>query len=112
MNWQEGLEPCGSGADVYRDVVYLYTNILMDYPEGESVELATRVILDSKHFVKEWPFRDEADQLLRFICRVMPGLSVLKTELTKELPPSELIIVPLHAILGELNQKWIFHQEN
>lgn len=37
MNWQEGLEPCGSGADVYRDVVYLYTNILMDYPEGESV---------------------------------------------------------------------------
>ena len=75
-------------------------------------QLATRVILDSKHFVKEWPFRDEADQLLRFICRVMPGLSVLKTELTKELPPSELIIVPLHAILGELNQKWIFHQEN
>ena len=25
------------GADVYRDVVYLYTNILMDSPEGESV---------------------------------------------------------------------------
>ena len=37
LSMQEGLEPCGSGADVYRDVVYLYTNILMDYPEGESV---------------------------------------------------------------------------
>lgn len=32
------------------------------------------------------------------------GQGVLKTELTKELLPSELIIVPLHATLGELKQ--------
>jgi hypothetical protein len=38
------------------------------------VDLATQAILDSKHFVKEWPFIDEEDQFLRFICRLMPKL--------------------------------------
>lgn len=62
------------GADVYSDVVYLYTNVLLGgYPESELVDLATRAILDSKHFVKEWQFKDEDDQFLRFICRLMPS---------------------------------------
>ena len=39
--------------DVYSDVVYLYTNGLLSDSESELVELATRAILDSKHFVKE-----------------------------------------------------------
>lgn len=33
-------------------------------------------------------------------CGSFVELCPVKTELTKELPPSELIIVPLHAILG------------
>ncbi|KAL7174764.1 hypothetical protein ACSBR1_043943 (mitochondrion) [Camellia fascicularis] len=73
------------GADVYSDVVYLYTNVLLGYPESELVELATRAILDSKHFVKEWPFKDEDDQFLRFICRLMPSSRELKYEFTRGL---------------------------
>ncbi|XP_057972662.1 PHD finger protein MALE MEIOCYTE DEATH 1 [Malania oleifera] len=98
-----------AGADVYSDMIYLYTNILFEYPESDTVELATQVVLDTKHFVKEWPFRDEDDQLLRFICRIMPSLSDDGTELTairefQSPPPSEFISVPLHATLGELKR--------
>ena len=92
------------GADVYSDVVYLYTNVLLGYPESKLVELATREILDSKHFVKEWPFKDEDDQFLRFICRLMPSSRELKYELTRELPPGELIVVPPYATVGELKE--------
>ena len=65
-------------------------------------QLATRVILDRKDFVKEWPFRDEMDQLLWFICRVMPGLSILKTELTKELPYPRVSLSLFHSM-----QHWV-----
>ena len=52
-----------SGTDVYSDVSDLYDNGILAYPESEVVELAVRTVLDSKHFVKEWPFRDELDEL-------------------------------------------------
>lgn len=91
-------------ADVYSDVVYLYTNGLLSYPESEVVELATRAIFDSKHFVKEWPFKDEDDLFLRFICRLMPSSRELKYEWTRELPPGELIVVPPYATVGELKE--------
>ncbi|KAK9272792.1 hypothetical protein L1049_003169 [Liquidambar formosana] len=92
------------GADVYWDVVFLYTNILLGYPESSSVELATRAVLDSKHFVKEWPFKDDDDQFLRFICRLMPTSRELKNELTREFPPGELVVVPPYATVGELKE--------
>ncbi|GAV60463.1 PHD domain-containing protein [Cephalotus follicularis] len=90
------------GADVYSDVVFLYTNVLLNYPESELVELATQAVLESKRFVKEWPYRDESDQLLSFICQVMPNLIVAEAELTRELPPGEVVVVPLHATVVEL----------
>lgn len=68
------------GADIYSDVSYLYTNVLLNYPESELVELATQASLDSKHFVKEWSFKD---QLLRFICQVMPNWIQQETELNR-----------------------------
>nr|XP_023897065.1 PHD finger protein MALE MEIOCYTE DEATH 1-like [Quercus suber]POE55257.1 phd finger protein male meiocyte death 1 [Quercus suber] len=89
------------GNDVYSDVVYLYKNVLLDYPGSHLVELATQAVLDSKHFVKEWPFIDEEEQLLTFVCRLMPILCDIGTEL-KELPSGEIVVVPLHATVGEL----------
>ncbi|CBI33452.3 hypothetical protein VitviT2T_021569 [Vitis vinifera] len=91
------------GADVYNDVIYLYRNVLLNYPDSELVELATRAVLDSKHFVKEWPFSDEDDQLLRFVCHMMPSLSELEI-FTRELPPGEFIVVPPYATVGELKE--------
>ncbi|XVF39173.1 hypothetical protein PTKIN_Ptkin01aG0014100 [Pterospermum kingtungense] len=87
------------GTDVYNDVVYLYDNVLLNYPESELLEIATQAVLDSKHFVKEWPFRDEDDQLLRFICQVAPGFFD-----AENIPVGELVMVPLHATVLDLKQ--------
>ncbi|KAA8524837.1 hypothetical protein F0562_011260 [Nyssa sinensis] len=93
-----------AASDIYIDVVYLYTNVLLGYPELELVELASRTVLDSKHFVKEWPVTNEEDQSLRFICRVMPNLNELAYELKTELLPGELIVVPLQVTVDELKE--------
>ncbi|KAK3039344.1 hypothetical protein RJ639_028744 [Escallonia herrerae] len=90
------------GVDVYSDVYYLYSDVLLGYPDSEVVELAVQTILDSKQFVKDWPFRDEADEFLRFICRVMPSLADFQTDLMRGCPPGEYISVPLHATIGDL----------
>ncbi|XP_022879695.1 PHD finger protein MALE MEIOCYTE DEATH 1 [Olea europaea var. sylvestris] len=95
--------PMMFGKSVYFDVTYLYHNVLQCcYSESNYVKLAVQTILDSKHFVKDWPFRDEADDLLRFICQVTPNSIDLKTELTRDFSPSEYIVVPLHATMGDL----------
>lgn len=57
------------GADAYNDVIYLYKHVFLGYPESELVQLAVQSVLDTKHFAKEWPFKDEEDQRLTFICR-------------------------------------------
>ncbi|KAM6546181.1 hypothetical protein CsatB_026917 [Cannabis sativa] len=85
------------GNDVYTDVIYLYRHVLLDYPASEIVELATQTVLDTKHFVKEWPFKDEEEQMLTFICRFIPSLSD-----ESECGMSEIVSVPLHATVGEL----------
>ncbi|XP_059624625.1 PHD finger protein MALE MEIOCYTE DEATH 1-like [Cornus florida] len=92
------------GIDAYSDVAYLYTTVLLGYPESQVFELASQTILNSKHFVKEWPFKDLDDDLLRFICRVMPSLSILENEATSKFPPGEYIVVPLHATIGDLKE--------
>lgn len=96
--------PTAPGADLYADLGYLYYKVLLNYTESELVEVATQTILDTKHFVKEWPFKDEEDQLLRFICQVMPNIIQLEAELNKKLPPGEIVILPLHATVAELKQ--------
>ncbi|XP_077240022.1 RING/FYVE/PHD zinc finger superfamily protein [Tasmannia lanceolata] len=91
-------------ADVYRDMMYVYKDVLEDYPVTlmEMVPMAARVILDSKNFVKSWPFRDDEDEKLRFLCRVMPSAGTELEELSRPLPPPELLVMPPHATVGEL----------
>lgn len=101
---QDQLRPMLSLTDVYADIVYLYKNILLNYPNSELVESASRIVLDSKRFIKEWQFRDEDDQSLRFICRVTPSYSELYGELTRELPPGDIVTVPLYATVAELKE--------
>ncbi|KAK7819131.1 phd finger protein [Quercus suber] len=68
------------------------------------VELATQAILESKHFAKEWPFVDAEDQYLRFICRLVPRLCGTEAEMKMVLPVGEIVVVPMHATVGELKQ--------
>ncbi|KAK6913510.1 Zinc finger, PHD-finger [Dillenia turbinata] len=91
-----------TGSEVYDDVTFVYTNIFMTYPNSDLIRLATLTVLDTKYFVKEWPFKDENDQLLRFICKVMPKLTESDSELTRRWFPSEIVAVPLHATVAEL----------
>lgn len=63
------------------------------------MQLAVQSVLDTKHFAKEWPFKDEEDQRLTFICRFTE--SEFKR---RELSPGVIVVVPLHATVGELKQ--------
>ncbi|KAL8142143.1 hypothetical protein V2J09_015175 [Rumex salicifolius] len=91
------------GFDVYGDIIWLYKHILLGFPETESAGLAARVILDSKHFVKEWPLKDE-DQMLRFACKVLSTSIELNLDLNRKSGPGELVAVPLHTTIGELKE--------
>lgn len=56
--------------------------------------------------MKDWPFKDEDDQLLRFFCQVVvPCLFDAENILTAEKShAAELVIVPLHATVFDLKQ--------
>ncbi|KAK4842654.1 hypothetical protein QYF36_025493 [Acer negundo] len=83
-----------TGRDVYGDMLKLYKNVLLGYPESHPVSLATRTILNSKSFVKEWQFKgDSEENLSKLICWVMPSYDELVTELSRPLPPGELVVV-------------------
>ncbi|XP_010528997.1 PREDICTED: PHD finger protein MALE MEIOCYTE DEATH 1 [Tarenaya hassleriana] len=92
------------GADIYRDLFFLYTNVLMNYPESESVNSASQAVLDSKHFVKECALWDDREHVFVFCCRVNPSLVDLRSELITELPPGEMVTVPLQATVSDLKQ--------
>ncbi|KAK2635535.1 hypothetical protein Ddye_030327 [Dipteronia dyeriana] len=92
-----------TGRDVYGDMLKLYKNVLLGYPESHPVSLATRTILNSKNFVKEWQFKgNREDNLLRLICRIMPSYDELVTEFTRPLPPGEVVVVRPRAAVGEM----------
>ncbi|RID74548.1 hypothetical protein BRARA_B01641 [Brassica rapa] len=94
-----------AGGHVHGDLLLLYTNVLLNYPKSESVRSAAQVVLDSKHFVKEWPLWDNDDKIFRFVCRINnPSLIDLRTEQVTELPPGELVTVSLQATVFDLKQ--------
>ncbi|GJX76640.1 PHD finger protein male meiocyte death 1 [Tanacetum coccineum] len=86
-----------SESDGYKHVAYLYQRVLMD-SVSKIVKGAVRTILDSKNFTKEWPFKDAADEYLRFISRMVP---LVGTQLRKS-SVGELVVVPLHATVLDL----------
>jgi hypothetical protein len=96
------LEP---GLDVNKDLHFLYNYVLLGYPDSHSVTLAIRAILDSKHFAKQWQFKgnnDHEDSFLGLVLRLRPSYNELVKELTRPLPPGELLVVPQYATVDEL----------
>ncbi|KAL1215232.1 PHD finger protein MALE MEIOCYTE DEATH 1 [Cardamine amara subsp. amara] len=93
-----------AGADVHGDLLLLYNNVLLNYPDSELVRSASQTVLDSKHFVKEWPLWNNNEKVLQFVCRINPSLIDLRVDQTTELPPGELVTVPLQATVFDLKQ--------
>ncbi|KAL2317288.1 hypothetical protein Fmac_031164 [Flemingia macrophylla] len=101
---QQEESPWVPGNDVYCDVLFLYKNVLLGYPDSEAVDLAVQTILDCRYFVKEWPMWDEMEeQVMTFICHLQPNFVDMKYEL-KGLPCGEVVVVPLHATVGDLKR--------
>ncbi|KAL6543491.1 hypothetical protein OROHE_010113 [Orobanche hederae] len=90
------------GRSVCDDITYLYKTVLLGYPESEPVQFSVQMILYSKHFVKDWPFRDEDDDSLRFICGLTTSAVDMNDYISRDFPPLEFISVPLYATLGDL----------
>ncbi|KAK1423601.1 hypothetical protein QVD17_18906 [Tagetes erecta] len=83
--------------DIYKDLAYLYQHVLLD-SHSETDEFVVRTVLDSKNFTKQWAFNDNDDELLRFVCRVVP----LASSESRKNSIGELVVVPLHATIREL----------
>lgn len=92
----------GPGRSIYNDVAYLYKNVLLGYPDCESVESSSQIILHSKHFLKEFPFQDEDAESLVFICRLILSSVDLKDDLFYEFIAMEYVDVPLYATVKDL----------
>ncbi|XP_050230824.1 PHD finger protein At2g01810 [Mercurialis annua] len=91
------------GLDVYKDLLFLYKNVLLGYPDYHAVAIAVGVIIDCKHFVKEWQFKsDNEDPVLKLNCQVRPSYDELVNDLTRPLPPGEPVMAPECATVGEL----------
>ncbi|KAM2527723.1 hypothetical protein TB1_024946 [Malus domestica] len=92
------------GVDVYNDVLYLYEHVLLEYPESEQMVLATQRLLGAKHFVKECSHRDDEEQSLTIFCQLLPSLTDMEFVFKRELPPGEVVVLPLHATVRELKR--------
>ncbi|KAK1416287.1 hypothetical protein QVD17_32076 [Tagetes erecta] len=95
---QEGDE------DAYGDMLFLYSNVLLGYPWWNSVSQASTIVLNSKYFVKEWEFGVGDDELMTLTCRVLPSFDELDTELTRPLPPGEVVLVTPWMTIGNLKE--------
>ncbi|XP_062212217.1 PHD finger protein MALE MEIOCYTE DEATH 1-like [Phragmites australis] len=84
-----------STAEVERDLRAVYRAMVEAHSE------AAQAVLDCKHWVKWWGLGDESDDQLRFLVEWRPR-PWEATELTRLMPPGDIVVVPLHASIGEL----------
>nr|GEV86228.1 PHD finger protein At2g01810-like [Tanacetum cinerariifolium] len=91
--------------DPNKDMLFIYRNVLLGYQWWSSVTRACQVLLNSKYFVKEWDFGVGNKELMLLTCRVLPSFDELETELTRPLPPGEVVIVTPWMTIGQLREK-------
>ncbi|CAN1292883.1 hypothetical protein LINPERPRIM_LOCUS21775 [Linum perenne] len=62
--------------DMYIDLSYIYTNVLLHSTDSDLIFVATRTVLDLKQFIKEWPFIHESEHLLKLLVRIIVSKSL------------------------------------
>jgi len=88
------------GLSPYDDILYLYQNLLLTYPDSDLYSEASQVILKCKSFVKEWSYQEQNH--LTVSCQVLPNHEELLRDFTRLLPPGDLVAVPENATIREL----------
>uniref|UniRef100_A0ACD6A8F5 Uncharacterized protein n=1 Tax=Avena sativa TaxID=4498 RepID=A0ACD6A8F5_AVESA len=97
----EAEQPCtearwvGGSVDVERDLRAVYRAMVKALSEE------AQAVLDCKHWVKCWGLGDESDDQLRFLAEWRPQ-PWEADDLTRPMPPGEIVVVPLHTSIGEL----------
>ncbi|KAL0889462.1 hypothetical protein Bca101_013445 [Brassica carinata] len=87
----------------YEDILYLYQNLFLTYPDTDLYSDASEVILNSKGFVKEWSLPPHQEQnTLTVSCQVLLNHDELLRDFTRKLPPGELVMIPQNATIREL----------
>lgn len=62
---------CRREVDVQEDLLFLYKNVLLGYPDSHPVGIAARAVLNSKQLVKKCQYKDsDKDKLRKLICHV------------------------------------------
>ncbi|PKA49975.1 PHD finger protein MALE MEIOCYTE DEATH 1 [Apostasia shenzhenica] len=88
--------PCPPQFD--RDLDLLCQGLMVALPDE------ARVVLDSKHWIKKWELVDDRDDRLRFLCQWVPTAEEME-ELTRPLPQPEVVVVEVHASVGDLRRE-------
>lgn len=82
-----------SQGQVERDTLWVYKHVVVP-----ACPRAAEAVLHSRRWGKAWGLRDDEDDRLRFLCEWMPG----EGETTRLPPPPEVLVLPLHATVGDL----------
>ncbi|CAE6074619.1 unnamed protein product [Arabidopsis arenosa] len=81
------------GLSPYDDILYLYKNLLLTYPDSDIYSEASQVILNCKSFIKEWSYQEPNP--LTVSCQVLPSHEELLRDVTRLLPPGELVVLEI-----------------
>ncbi|XP_010554390.1 PREDICTED: PHD finger protein At2g01810 [Tarenaya hassleriana] len=96
------------GRDVYKDVSFLYENLLLDYPDSDILGQASEVVMNCKSFAKEFhllPSSDHHNNRLTVQCQVIPNHDELLADFTRPLPQGELVVLPQNSTVRELKSE-------
>ncbi|KAF8398869.1 hypothetical protein HHK36_014733 [Tetracentron sinense] len=94
-----------------KDMFYFYKCILKEQRPTvttgifTAIPVATRIILDTKHFVKDYggDLSLKMDENLKLLCTVLlRNKNEISEGIKKTLQPYEFIVLPTHATIGEL----------
>lgn len=105
---------------IMRDMLYLCKHILKEHKPTTiatgifgAIPMAVRMILDIKHLVKDYeerfpPIRKvESNGRMKLMCmvRIRNGQSKKEIITMKELPPHDILAMPIHARIGILKEE-------
>ncbi|GJZ71275.1 PHD finger protein-like protein [Tanacetum coccineum] len=87
------------------------SSLLMELTWHRSAQLQPNLLSTSyganvkECFVKEWDFGIGNKELMLLTCRVLPSFDELETELTRLLPPGDVVMVTPWMTIGQLREK-------